>query len=490
MGQFRRTYRSTFFVAAIAGSLATGSAAQANVDGWGPLKFGMTLDQALAAVNIRWDQAGIDACRTNAAQVGCELRAPNMQVPMAKLNFQPAIMFDTSGRLTEIGLEYRGSELTCVNLYTTVLDELEGQYGLFSGVQPPSAGTRFDVGTGPGANRGTTLYWANLSTDPAARASEAPLRPLVGLDMLGSVGAEKACTIYIQYRAGLLPALAVVEAPVAQPPAVSAAPPVQSSVPQTVVQPTPPAPPPAPVADPLPAPAPVEETAPTAPPVVPETAVASLAPPVPEPAPPPAPAPAPRSAWPPPPQIDGWGALKFGMLLDDALAATDIPWETFTLTKCRENMARNGCMISSRYSPEYQITIDGMGFEPAMSFDRWGRLTAFSLTFFEDVWGCEDYFVRTLDNLEARYGALRQEDPPPEGERYIKGTFRADDGTEVFYADLSTDPEAWQGRQVLRSLVSARVSGPVSGSKGCSVTVSYTSANLPPIAPPPGSVTF
>ena len=471
MGQVNGAYRSAVR-AVIAGSLAAGSAVQAaDVEGWGPLKFGMTVDQAVAALNVRWDPADLAACRAEGAQAGCEVQSSNMFVRVANLNFLPAMMFDGAGRLTEVGLEYSGDDIHCVNLYTGVLDELEEQYGPFSASQPSPAGKRYAVESGPGSNKGTTLYWVKLSTDPVARASQAPLRPLVALDMMASLGAEKKCTIYVQHRAGPLPApgAAVVEAPVAQLPPPNAAPPVQSAP---------------------------EPAAPPAPPAEPAIAVAPPAPPVPEPAPPapppqsPPPAPPPKPALPPPPQVDGWGPLKFGMLLDDALAATDIPWEQFTLTKCREEMARDGCLISSRYTPKYTVTIDGMGFEPQMVFDRWGRLTSITLRFYEDVWNCEDYFIRTLDNLEARYGALRQEDPPPEGERYIKGTFRADDGTEVFYADLSTDPEAWQGRQVLRSLVSARVSGPVSGSKGCSVTVSYTSANLPPIAPPPGSVTF
>lgn len=114
--------------------------------------------------------------------------------------------------------------------------------------------------------------------------------------------------------------------------------------------------------------------------------------------------------------IDGWGPLKFGMSVAEAKAASDMAWDPMFCTNQQE-IALKGCSLWADFGQKYgngakrldyyTVTIDGMRFQPQLNFDRWGRLQEIRLEFREDVDGiqtCQAYFLRTMDNLERRYG--------------------------------------------------------------------------------------
>lgn len=104
-------------------------------------------------------------------------------------------------------------------------------------------------------------------------------------------------------------------------------------------------------------------------------------------------------------KVDGWGKLKFGMALDEAVRASpEIGWP--------ENVCVDGLPCTIKPDSDYVAIIGGIGFVPEMAFDRFGRLVQVALrhnTFLPppegetDCWG---RFNRTVNGLEKRFGTF------------------------------------------------------------------------------------
>lgn len=119
-----------------------------------------------------------------------------------------------------------------------------------------------------------------------------------------------------------------------------------------------------------------------------------------------------------PAAIEGWGKLKFGMSIDEAVKATpEIPWEDVEACKSRHQKPEVGldpwCTLSTAYSGPYSITIAGVEFFPTLTFDQHGQLTRITLsTTYAHLTSvnereCRDGINRVEDGVSGRFGPLQ-----------------------------------------------------------------------------------
>jgi len=110
--------------------------------------------------------------------------------------------------------------------------------------------------------------------------------------------------------------------------------------------------------------------------------------------------------------IDGWGKLKFGMSVQQAVAA--MPDLNLKSEACTTQIARNGCHVA--FPLTKPVSINGLDLMLTdMKFDRYNRLSVVILKLFEDSkepnpvvrhGRCEEYYLRLLHPLEKKYGAF------------------------------------------------------------------------------------
>ena len=203
------------------------------------------------------------------------------------------------------------------------------------------------------------------------------------------------------------------------------------------------------------------------------------------------------------PVLDGWGPLKFGMSIDDARKATNLAWDPTACTDAKK-IALDGCYLGPKVFGAGEVVIDGMGFDPELRFDRWGRLHRIGLSFgatrssFES---CQSLFERAVENLERRYGPLQPAREPHASSDIAEGWSRQDHALPngVTYpvaskgkADhvsgrLSTDVAAFNahfGRSERPSrpyiTVHFGLVESIDGGAYCSIPIYYQSAHMPP----------
>lgn len=113
------------------------------LDGWGGLRFGMTLDEARGVAGYTWskpEQANVQA-KDGATVVWTVLRS-KAQVTFAGKSFALDVNFDDKGSLNQIKLkrqEPATAFATCDAAFAKLLAEGERQFGLFRPVEPAHA---------------------------------------------------------------------------------------------------------------------------------------------------------------------------------------------------------------------------------------------------------------------------------------------------------------------------------------------------------------
>lgn len=143
-----------------------------------------------------------------------------------------------------------------------------------------------------------------------------------------------------------------------------------------------------------------------------------------------------------PAPIDGWGKLKFGMSVQEAVEAMPEA-ELAAWPNCiAENIIKNGCFLSPLTPAAkrgivgadpnyyYRATIEGLAFNLRIDFDRFNRLYNVHLDYFENDGvttnrvnknTCIKFLHRTIEGLEKRYGVLQSTEPTLDAESKAKG---------------------------------------------------------------------
>jgi len=198
----------------------TTPAAATVIDGWGPLKFGMTMEQAAAAVP---NMPFLNPCpREQLAKDGCIVSVQKKgAVTIVGLPLTPLLDFDRFDRLYGITLIYDGNDPdTCTAYLARVIAALEAQYGVlqdsitrspnWEGTMHKSAGGSeyFLSESENGLIRGflTTDIEAyrEASKNSSSRADLRAARPF--LEVTGrSAPQDPSCTIIIRYIAATMP---------------------------------------------------------------------------------------------------------------------------------------------------------------------------------------------------------------------------------------------------------------------------------------------
>lgn len=111
------------------------------------------------------------------------------------------------------------------------------------------------------------------------------------------------------------------------------------------------------------------------------------------------------------PAVVGWGPLKFGMNMDEAVSALpNISWNSWSVSECAKKVAVAGCLLISDDDNSDLAPIDGIQFKPNLSFDKYGQLSQIHLGFSRDEdfrkAECLAVFGRAFDGVKRRYGSL------------------------------------------------------------------------------------
>lgn len=159
-----------------------------------------------------------------------------------------------------------------------------------------------------------------------------------------------------------------------------------------------------------------------------------------------------------PPPIDGWGKLKFGMSVQEAIDAMPEAELTTGQDCTPENIIKKGCLLSplspaeKRYivnadpSYHYKPIIEGLPFDLRINFDRFNRLYQVNLSYYEpgvNQSDCKSYMNRTIEGLEKRYGVLHSTKPTLAAEDAAKGytkTAHTTSGGTTYHLTKSKDP--------------------------------------------------
>lgn len=226
--------RSGVASVSLAAALLLASAALAQekpvLDGWGPLRFGMSIDDARKATDLAWDP---DACtdEKEIALDGCYLWPKAFgagEVVIDGMGFSPGVRFDRWGRLQQIDLSFgvrRSAFESCQSLFERTVENLEQRYGQLQPVREPHASS--DIAEGwirqdYALQNGVTYHVASkgktnrvsgrLSTDVAAfnehiGPSERPSRPYITVNfgLVESSDGGAYCSIPISYHSAHMP---------------------------------------------------------------------------------------------------------------------------------------------------------------------------------------------------------------------------------------------------------------------------------------------
>jgi fumarate reductase subunit D len=105
------------------------------ISGWGPLKFGMTPEEAVKAVpSVKWFDASLDACRQRTPKEGCQLDSLDDQGYLFEqgVPFTPTLKFNRNGELKDIDLDAVRTidrREPCIALFERMLDWLAKEHG-------------------------------------------------------------------------------------------------------------------------------------------------------------------------------------------------------------------------------------------------------------------------------------------------------------------------------------------------------------------------
>lgn len=142
---------SVWFAAVGVGSLSAAGLALAAppasaLDGWGGLRFGMTVDEARAVVGYKWSEPEKVDVHTGPGTIAIwTTLKPADQVQFAGQPFNLQANFDANGRLSNIKLTNERSVASfegCDAEFRKLLTEGERQFGVFQPVQLAHAETR------------------------------------------------------------------------------------------------------------------------------------------------------------------------------------------------------------------------------------------------------------------------------------------------------------------------------------------------------------
>lgn len=180
-------------------------------------------------------------------------------------------------------------------------------------------------------------------------------------------------------------------------------------------------------------------------------------------------------------KLKGWGALEFGMSLDEALATAPSVFSPYSLAKCRETGALYGCSLQPTDDYSVAVTREGIPYALRIATNSHGRLTDITLQYRRRISAgegtrisrseCVGIYDRTLDWLEGEYGDLSQPSPRMTGNQVRQSST----GREYRYSEKDGAFMSRHAAEFLnaRSVNAMIVFLDVGGGPSCTVSIDF-----------------